>query len=146
MSTSKPWTKSYFIKRLRDSGYVVDELFSKYSDLDCRLWSVVIDPGGASVIATCVENRYNYWESKAQETKNDIAKKYGLPTGEVDRKIEKYILLDDCGQFFPPNTKIQTQSMDVVIAELVRAGINTKSAEYAERCNKAYNEKNISGD
>lgn len=126
MATSKPWTKSYFIKRLRDSGYVVEDLYNRYSDTDCRVWSVVIDPGGASVIATCIENRYNYWEVKAQ---NNISKI--IPLNDVNtKKVEKYIELDDGGQFIPPNLKIYTQSMDVILSTLYEHGINHKHKKY----------------
>ena len=57
MAASKPTTLSYFVKRLRDSGYVVDELYTRYGDMDARQWTVVIDPGNASVFCTMIENK-----------------------------------------------------------------------------------------
>lgn len=56
MSNSKIHTRSYFIKRLRDSGYTVDKLNFEYSDDDNRKWSVILDNGCSSVIITCMKN------------------------------------------------------------------------------------------
>ena len=46
---NKITTYGYFKKRLRDSGYLVDDLFRRYGKADPRAWSVVIDPGGATI-------------------------------------------------------------------------------------------------
>jgi len=40
MSRNKITTVSYFIKRLRDSGYVTDKLYTDYSNSDARSWTV----------------------------------------------------------------------------------------------------------
>lgn len=50
-------TAGYFIKRLKDAGYVTLRMFDKYGKNDCRKWTVLIDPSGASVYITCFENR-----------------------------------------------------------------------------------------
>ena len=42
---NKITTQSYFIKRLKDSGYLVYRLFDEYSESDPRNWTVMIDPG-----------------------------------------------------------------------------------------------------
>ena len=107
MAASKPTTLSYFVKRLRDSGYVVDELYTRYGDMDARQWTVVIDPGNASVFCTMIEN------------KNMIG--------------EKYFDFWDSGQFFPPNRKIKTSSVEVLIEMLVQAGINNKHPDYGKK-------------
>ena len=104
---NKPTTLSYFVKRLRDSGYVVDELFTNYGEMDCRQWTVVIDPGNASVFCTLLEN-------KAQLG-------------------EKYFEFWDSGQFLPPNRKIKTSSVEILIETLVKAGINTKHPNYGAK-------------
>ena len=103
-SVSKPTTLSYFIKRLRDSGYVANELFTDYGEMDARRWTVVIDPGGASVFCTCIENRHELGE--------------------------KYFEYWDGGQFFNSNKKFMTSSIEVLIEHLVESGVNRKVAGY----------------
>ena len=49
-------TAGYFIKRLKDNDFVTLRIFDKYSELDPRKWTVLVDPGGASVYITCFEN------------------------------------------------------------------------------------------
>ena len=49
---SKPTSESYFIKRLRDSGYLIDRVPVRFGQHDSRSWMVVIDPGGAAIFAT----------------------------------------------------------------------------------------------
>ena len=51
---NKITTQSYFIKRLKDSGYVVYKIFDEYSEADPRNWTVMIDPGNASVLCSKV--------------------------------------------------------------------------------------------
>ena len=53
---NKITTQSYFIKRLKDSGYMVYKLFDEYAESDPRSWTVMIDPGHASVLCTCYVN------------------------------------------------------------------------------------------
>ena len=103
-NVSKPTTLSYFMKRLRDSGYVVDELFSNYGEMDARRWTVVIDPGCASVFCTCIENKHELGE--------------------------KYFEYWDGGQFFNSNKKFMTPSVEVLIEHLVDSGVNRKAAGY----------------
>ena len=105
MSKNKITTCSYFIKRLRDSGYVVDKLFGEYSFSDPRSWSVIVDPTVASVIITCYNNH------------NDLG--------------EEYFEMHDGGQYIPDRFKIKTSSIEVVIEYLVKFGINNKASTYA---------------
>ena len=58
---NKITTMGYFIKRLRDSGYVVDKLYNDYAKHDPRCWSVVIDPKNTSVIITFFNN-HNFFK------------------------------------------------------------------------------------
>jgi hypothetical protein len=104
MSKNKITTCSYFIKRLRDSGYVVDKLFGEYAYTDPRSWTVVVDPNVASVIITCYNNH------------NEMG--------------EEYFELHDGGQFIPDRFKIKTSSIEVVIEYLVKFGINNKASTY----------------
>ena len=104
--SNKITTQSYFIKRLKDSGYVVYKLFDEYSEADPRNWTVMIDPGGASIICTYYSN-------------------YGV---FGDAFFEFY----DGGQFFPEKFKLKTDSIEVVITYLVKYGINNKSDAYSK--------------
>jgi hypothetical protein len=55
--SNKLATKSYCIKRLRDSGYHVDKIDSiEYSEDDNRKWTCLIDSGGMSIIVTCYKD------------------------------------------------------------------------------------------
>jgi hypothetical protein len=54
------YTKSYFIKRLKDNGYYVHSLY-KFHDLDKRKWLIVIDKD-ASILCTCYKiDKDNFW-------------------------------------------------------------------------------------
>lgn len=93
-------TAGYFIKRLRDNGYITIRLFSEYSMADPRKWSVVVDPGGQSLVITCYQNK---------EFKGDM-----------------YFEFNDGGNKFPNNYKLKTQSMEIVIMTLVEKDIPKK--------------------
>ena len=55
--SNKITTKSYCIKRLRDTGYTVDKLDSiVYTESDARKWTVLLDRGGMSIVITCFKN------------------------------------------------------------------------------------------
>lgn len=101
---NKLTTMGYFIKRLRDSGYVVDKLYTNYSYHDPRAWSVVIDPRCASVFCTCYHNSPGLGES--------------------------YFEIYDGGLYIPGRYKIKTSSVEVFISELVKFDINNKSRSY----------------
>lgn len=104
MAKNKVTTCSYFIKRLRDSGYVADKLFSDYSETDSRSWTSIIDPTGSSILVTCYNN-YNYLG-------------------------EEYFEMHDGGQYIPEHFKIKTSSIEVIIEYLVKFNINNKSSSY----------------
>lgn len=104
MSSNKLTTMGYFINRLRNSGYIVDKLFNNYSMTDPRAWTIIIDPGVASVLCTCYINR------------NDI--------GDV------YFEIYDGGQFIPEKLKIKTNSIEVIVGYLAKFGIHNKAKDY----------------
>lgn len=104
MARNKITTVSYFIKRLRDSGYICDKIFTDYSDSDPRCWTVIVDPRFSSVLITCYNNK-NYLG-------------------------EEFFELTDGNQFIPENFKIKTSSVEVLIEYLVKFGINNKSNKY----------------
>jgi hypothetical protein len=104
MAKNKITTCSYFIKRLRDSGYVADKLYDSYSKADPRSWTALIDPHVSSVFVTCYTNH------------NELG--------------EEYFEIYDGGQFIPDKFKIKTSSVEVVIEYLVKFGINNKASTY----------------
>lgn len=102
-------TMGYFRKRLRDSGYVVEELYRYYSKTDPRIWTVVIDPGYASIFCTCYQNRESIG----------------------DDHFEIY----DGGQFIPGRFKIKTSSIETFVEYLNRFNITGKIDGYGEASN-----------
>lgn len=91
-------TPGYFIKRLRDCRFGVLRVFQNYGIHDSRKWTVLVDPGGASVYVTCYHNK-NY--------ENEIV-------------FEFY----DGGNFFPKNFYISTESIEIIVQLLVDKGIS----------------------
>lgn len=104
MAKNKVTTCSYFIKRMRDSGYVCDKLPINYKEADPRSWSVILDPYQTNVIITCFNNR------------NELG--------------EEYFELHDGGQYITEYFKIKTSSIEVIIEYLIKFGINNKSINY----------------
>jgi hypothetical protein len=90
-------TQGYFIKRLRDSGFVVVKLFDKYAQHDSRKWTVLVDPSNTSVLITCYQNK---------EYKGDVLFEF-----------------NDGGNRFIKNFNLKTQSMEIVITTLIEKGI-----------------------
>jgi len=109
---NKLTTLGYFKKRMRDSGYMVDDLFRSYSYTDPRVWTVVIDPGCASVFCTCYQN----------------ANKDNIKKSDID---DFYFELYDGGQFITSKFIIKTSSIEVLIEYLVQFGINNKAKQYS---------------
>jgi hypothetical protein len=90
-------TPGYFIKRLRDCKFGVLRVFQNYGIHDFRRWTVLVDPGGASVYVTCYNNK---------SFNNDVM-------------FEFY----DGGNFFPKNFSISTESIEVIVQLLIDRGI-----------------------
>ncbi len=101
---NKPTTESYFVKRLRDSGYLVDRVPVKFGFQDPRAWMVVIDQGGAAVFATCYRN--------------------------LDGPDSNYIEFYDGDQYIPKRFRLTTNSMETIIDWLNTFGIVNKTFEY----------------
>lgn len=100
MAKNKITTVSYFIKRLRDSGYVTDKIFNDYAEQDPRSWTVIVDPRHTSVIITCFNNKSFLGE--------------------------EYFEISDGNQYIPENFKLKTSSIEIIIEYLVKFGINNK--------------------
>jgi len=118
MVKNKLRTAGYFIKRLRDSGFIVLKNFFRYSKSDPRRWTVLVDPSNTSVFVTCFVN------------KNTL--------GEVLFKF------DDGDNKFPGNFYIKTDSIEVVIANLIAKGVannNTQGSVYTKNTLNINNEK-----
>lgn len=96
--SNKIKTAGYFIKRLKDSGFVVFKMFNAYSQTDPRRWTVLVDPGVSSVYITCYSN------------KNEIN--------------EVLFEIDDGGINFNKGTYLKTESIETLISLLIEKGIN----------------------
>jgi hypothetical protein len=94
---NKITTLSYFVKRLKDSGFNTWKLVDNYSQADPRKWTIIIDPGNTSVFVTCYENK--------------------------DFKSDKMFEINDGDRYFPRNFSVKTSSMEVIIALLIEKGI-----------------------
>lgn len=103
-------TPSYFIKRLKDSGFIVWKLFDGYGIQDPRCWTLLIDPKGSSVFITCYLNK---------EFKGDVM-----------------FELNDGGQKFPKNFSIKTESLEVIITHLLNAGVRNNASNSPYRKDK----------
>jgi len=104
-------TAGYFIKRLKDHKYVTFRMFDKYGDHDSRKWTVLVDPGGASVYITCFENR--------------------------PFKDEYLFSFEDGNQRFPRGYVLKTSSIDVVVQRLVdHQVLQVEDSEFLNKYNK----------
>ena len=100
---NKIYTAGYFIKRLKDSGFIVWKIFNNYSESDSRYWTILVNPGYESVYITCHQNK---------KMLGDIVFEF-----------------DDGGQYFNKNMFLATNSIEVVINKLIQAGVNNNSKE-----------------
>jgi len=96
--SNKIKTAGYFIKRLKDSGFVVFKIFNAYSQVDPRRWTVLIDPGVSSVYVTCYTN------------KNEIN--------------EVLFEIDDGGNRFSKGMYFKTESIETLVSLLIEKGVN----------------------
>jgi hypothetical protein len=106
---NKLTTLGYTLKRLRDSGYYAYKIFTDYSEVDPRVWTIIIDPGVSSVFCTCYLN-----DPFLDET---------------------YFELYDGGQYIPGRLKLKTSSFEVLVEHLVKYNINNKAPNYKEKTN-----------
>lgn len=92
------YTPSYFMKRMKDSGYAIWKIFDKYGPHDSRYWTMLIDPGGFSVWVTCYFNK---------DELNDV-----------------FFELDDGGARIPKRLRIKTASVETIISNLMAFGVD----------------------
>ena len=93
-------TAGYFIKRLKDNDFVTLRIFDKYSKADPRRWTVLVDPGGASIFITCFEN--------------------------TPFRGEYLFSFYDGNQHFNSNFSLKTDSIEVVVSKLLNSGVRQK--------------------
>ena len=101
MSKNKIRTPSYFIKRLRDNGFIAIKLFAIFNKADPRQWTIIVNPTEASAFITCYVNKNNL---------NEIL-----------------FEIDDGGRKIPKNFFIKTDSIEVIIDYLIRHGVSNNT-------------------
>ena len=95
-------TAGYFIKRLKDNGFVTLRIFDKYNEADPRKWTILVDPSGSSVYITCFEN--------------------------TPFKGEYLFNFSDGNQNFKGNFSLKTDSIEVVVHRLLNNNVEQKQA------------------
>ena len=100
ITKNKIRTPGYFVMRLRDNGFVVIKMFQEFSKTDSRAWTILVNPGDASVFITCYINRSDI---------NDV-------------EFE----LNDGGVNIPRNFFIKTDSLEVIIEYLLSHKVTNK--------------------
>jgi len=104
-------TAGYFVKRLKDNGFVTLRIFNKYSEDDLRKWTVLVDPSGASVYVTCFENR--------------------------PFKDEYLFSFEDGNQNFRRGYVLKTSSIEVVVKRLLDQGVKqVEDSDFLNKYNK----------
>lgn len=98
---NKITTQSYFIKRLKDNKFITYKIFDEYTQVDTRRWTILVDPGNASIFITCYENK---------DFRGDVMFEFS-----------------DGGQLFPRNFSIKTNSMEVIITTLIERGVSQRT-------------------
>jgi hypothetical protein len=96
-------TAGYTIKRLKDNGFVVFKIFNAYNSTDPRRWTILVNPGMESIYVTCHHNRDNL---------NEILFEF-----------------DDGGNNFNRGFFIKTDSIEILINELILKGTNNNPHE-----------------
>ena len=102
---NKITTLSYFVKRLKDSGFNTWKIIDNYAESDPRKWTVMVDPGNASLFITCYINK--------------------------DFRSDRMFEFNDGGRVFPRNFSIKTTSMEVIVTTLLEKGISQIKDDYA---------------
>ena len=106
ITKNKVRTPSYFVKRLRDNGFIVWKIFQQYAKTDPRLWTILVDPGHSSIYITCFQNKdFN---------------------GDIMFEI------NDGGVRFLRNFSLRTDSLESVVLMLIEKGIqnNAKNSRF----------------
>lgn len=105
MKKNKIKNLSYFVKRLKDSGYIVWKIMDKYNVGDSRRWTILVNPGMESVYISCFIN-------------------------DEYMDYQPSFSFDDGGLRYTNNLKIQTASMEVIVTHLHEQGVTGDSHLY----------------
>ena len=100
---NKIYTPGYFIKRLRDNDFIVLRIFQDYKKDDPRRWTILVDPGDASLFITCIDDPF--------------------VKGEV------VFYFDDGGKLFAKNTMLKTSSIEIVVEKLITSGVKQSASD-----------------
>lgn len=113
MSSNNLSTPGYFLKRLRDAGFIAIRLFQDYAPDDTRRWTIMVNPSKDSVMITC------------------------LNTFDNERESTKFLIYDG-GLKWPQNFIISTSSINVIIQELKEHEISfeNKGSKYYKASKK----------
>ena len=86
-------TAGYFIKRLKDAGYVTLRMFDKYDEEDPRKWTILVDPSGASVYITCFEDRpfKNEYLFSFEDGNRRFSRGYVLKTSSIEVVVQRLV-------------------------------------------------------
>jgi len=116
MSKNNITTQGYFVKRLRDNGFLTSRVYDRYSEDDPRKWTVVVNPTTDSVLITCVAAQE--WPYKGHYN------------------------VDDGGMKIPKGLYINTDSIEVIIQHLLQFNIpQLEINRYSGRSRKEKKEK-----
>jgi hypothetical protein len=115
---NKITTKSYLIKRLKDSGYSIDKLENiEYSKEDKRKFSILLDNGGVCLIITVMKS--GVIQINDGDRLHDIFQKHKFL--DEERKVTK-----------SKNKRI-TSSIELLVEYLNDKGVVTKHRSYGNR-------------
>ena len=83
---NKITTCGYFVKRMRDNGFIVNRIFSNYNNNDPRIWTVMVNPGNESLYITCFQNKDFYGQRMFEISDGGvrIPKNLGLNTDSIE--------------------------------------------------------------
>lgn len=112
MTNNSLATPGYFLKRMRDAGFIAIRLFQDYSPEDPRKWTVMINPSKESIMITCL----NLISDQGNEST-----KFSLHDGGIK---------------WPTNFIVSTSSINVIIQELLNHEVecnNENSKYYRQR-------------
>jgi len=106
MAKNKISTLGYFVKRLKDSGYIVWKMFNDYPLSDTRKWTILVNPGEESLLVTCMVN-----------------------VGEQG-SIPHFDIYDGANRTRHKNVTVATDSMEVFMTQLIELGVTPDSKTY----------------
>ena len=105
MKKNKISTLGYFVKRMKDNGYVVWKIFDKYNIGDQRKWTVLINPGFHSLYITCMVNMEEVDDTPA-------------------------FIFDDGNIYMRKNLIIKTNTIEAIVSHLHENGVDASSDKY----------------